>query len=105
MAGAESNTSIAFGYFAESYIDFGLPVMYLPIFFSDCSPAFVSDDLPASLPPRTGGRGDDRRLLVLALSFERSWDRILGIGLTLMIVITFTLVLAERLFGRIPKGQ
>jgi hypothetical protein len=32
VAGRETNTSIAFGYSAESYIDFGLPWMFLPVF-------------------------------------------------------------------------
>ena len=31
VAGAESDTSIAFGYIAESYVDFGIPGMFLPI--------------------------------------------------------------------------
>ena len=30
VAGAESNTSIAFGYAAESYVDFGMPWMFVP---------------------------------------------------------------------------
>ncbi len=32
VAGAEQNTSIAFGYAAEAYVDFGLPWMFLPVF-------------------------------------------------------------------------
>ena len=32
VAGRESNTSIAFGYAAEAYIDFGIPVMFVPVF-------------------------------------------------------------------------
>ena len=32
VAGADQGTSIAFGYAAESYIDFGIPLMFLPIF-------------------------------------------------------------------------
>ena len=105
VAGAESNTSIAFGYFAESYIDFGLPVMYVPIFLFG---------LFAGVSYRMICRLLYHRELAVAVTtvvmwsslylFERSWDRILGIGLTLMIVITLTLVVAERLFGRIPKG-
>jgi hypothetical protein len=105
VAGAETNTTIAFGYFAESYIDFGVPVMYVPIF------AF---GLFAGVSYRMICRLLYHRELAVAVTtvvfwsslylFERSWDRILGIGLTLMIVITLTLVLAERLFGRIPKG-
>lgn len=31
VAGAEQDTSIAFGYAAESYVDFGLPAMFLPV--------------------------------------------------------------------------
>jgi hypothetical protein len=31
VAGRESNTSIAFGYSAEAYIDFGLPLMFAPV--------------------------------------------------------------------------
>jgi len=105
VAGAESNTSIAFGYFAESYIDFGLPVMYVPIFLFG---------LFAGVSYRMIGRLLYHRELAVAVNtvvfwaalylFERSWDRIFGIGLTLMIVITLTLVITERLFGRIPKG-
>ena len=32
VPGAEQNTSIAFGYAAESYVDFGLPGMFVPVF-------------------------------------------------------------------------
>ena len=32
VAGRETNTSIAFGYSAEAYIDFGLPLMFAPVF-------------------------------------------------------------------------
>ena len=105
VAGAESNTSIAFGYFAESYIDFGIPVMYVPVFLFG---------LFAGVSYRMICRILYHRELAVAVTtvvfwsslylFERSWDRILGIGLTLMIVITLTLVVAERLFGRIPRG-
>ena len=31
VAGSESNTSIAFGNAAESYVDYGLPWMFVPI--------------------------------------------------------------------------
>jgi hypothetical protein len=31
VAGPESGTSIAFGYAAESYVDFGIPWMFLPV--------------------------------------------------------------------------
>ncbi|MDP1569793.1 MAG: hypothetical protein Q8L86_07300 [Vicinamibacterales bacterium] len=31
VAGAEQDTSIAFGYAAEAYVDFGVPLMFLPV--------------------------------------------------------------------------
>jgi hypothetical protein len=31
VAGADQNTSIAFGYVAESYVDFGVPMMFIPM--------------------------------------------------------------------------
>jgi hypothetical protein len=31
VAGAERDTSIAFGYAAEAYVDFGVPIMFLPV--------------------------------------------------------------------------
>jgi hypothetical protein len=32
VAGREVNTSIAFGYSAEAYVDFGIPLMFVPVF-------------------------------------------------------------------------
>jgi hypothetical protein len=32
VAGREQNTTIAFGYVIQSYIDFGVPMMFLPTF-------------------------------------------------------------------------
>ncbi len=32
VAGTERDTSIAFGYAAESYVDFGVPAMFIPVF-------------------------------------------------------------------------
>ena len=32
VAGEKENTNIAFGYAAESYVDFGVPLMFLPVF-------------------------------------------------------------------------
>jgi hypothetical protein len=105
VAGAESNTSIAFGYFAESYIDFGVPVMFVPIFLFG---------LFMGVAYRVVCKVLYHRELAVAVTtvvfwsaiylFERSWDRILGIGLTHMFVITLTLFLAERLFGRLPRN-
>ena len=47
VAGREDGTSIAFGYAAESYIDFGLPLMFLPVFGFGLFVGFCYALLPA----------------------------------------------------------
>ena len=62
VAGANEDTDIAFGYAAESYIDFGVPMMFMPVFIW----AHVHGDLlcrhvqvlPASRHRRVGHDGD-----------------------------------------------
>jgi len=104
VAGAESNTSIAFGYFAEAYVDFGVPVMYVPIFFFGLFMGVGYRIICKVLYHRELAVAVTTVVFWSAIYlFERSWDRILGIGLTQMIVITLTLFLTERLFGRIPR--
>jgi hypothetical protein len=98
VAGAERNTSIAFGYAAESYVDFGVPVMFLPIFLFG---------LFLGAAYRLVNRWIWHEELAVAVSaivfwmslflFERSWDRTIGLTLTYMIVMTGSCIVMERL--------
>lgn len=82
VSGREKGTSIAFGYAAESYVDFGIPLMFLPIFFYGCL---------AGLADRVFGRifrseevlqGVRVTFLWTALYlFESSWTILLGISI------------------------
>jgi len=97
VAGRENNTSIAFGYSIESYIDFGVPLMFLPVFafglfigaayalfraliwHSELFVAFATVAFWLSV-----------------YLFERSWATMLGSTMSLMIYLGPPVVLLDR---------
>lgn len=97
VAGAERGTSIAFGYVAESYVDFGIPYMFIP---------------PLVFGVLMGGaylwflRVINFRELGITLvtcvfwlnlySFERSWARLLGLAFTMMAYLGGVVFLVDR---------
>ena len=102
VAGAETDTSIAFGYAGESYIDFGLPWMFLPV--------FVYGTL-MGVAYRVVARTIKHRELLVAYStvafwlglylFERSWVMTLGEAVGMLVYVGGPLVLVDRfLLGR-----
>jgi hypothetical protein len=107
VAGEESGTSIAFGYAAESYVDFGLPVMFVPVLvwgiFLGMSYHFL----------RYLIRHDELRVPLLvvvfwmALSqFERSWAKTMGLTGTLLIYLgLFTYFIDRWLVQRYLSHQ
>ncbi len=88
VAGKEQGVSIAFGYAIESYIDFGVPLMFLPIFLWGCFMGWAYRVCLAWTPNRE---------LTIAITcvicwkslylFEKSWDKTLGEALTLVIFL------------------
>lgn len=101
VAGEEEGTSIAFGYAAESYVDFGLPWMFAPILVY----GFVMGMAYASLL-----RFILHRELAVALVtvvfwlslflFERSWVKMLGLSLTLMLFLGGAIFVVDRVLLR-----
>jgi hypothetical protein len=97
VAGAESGTSIAFGYAAESYVDFGLPWMFLPVF---------GFGLAMGMVYRIVARSIKHRELLVAYStvtfwfalylFERSWVVTLGEAVGLLVYVGTPIVLLDR---------
>ena len=107
VAGAETGTSIAFGYAAESYVDFGLPRMFLPVF------AFA---IAIGMIYRIVARNIKHRELLVAYStvtfwftlylFERSWVVTLGESVALLVYVGTPMVLLDRfLLIRFEKQQ
>nr|UXE44955.1 hypothetical protein Hi04_10k_c3996_00030 [uncultured bacterium] len=99
VAGEESNTDIAFGYAAESYIDFGVPLMFLPMLvwatFIGAACSFIAReykhrDLAVAIVTVIGW-------MSLYL-FERSWAKTIGLGGTLLIYAGGLCYILDRLW-------
>jgi len=97
VAGAESNTSIAFGYAAEAYVDFGLPWMFVPVIifgllvgvtFQMWTSVIQHRDLAVALTTVV-------YWLTLYL-FERSWAKMLGLSITLMVYLGGLVYLVDQ---------
>jgi hypothetical protein len=99
VAGANEDTDIAFGYAAESYIDFGVPMMFLPVFiwgtfmgvcYAGMFKYFRHRDIAVSVTTVICW-------LTLYL-FERSWTKTIGLGGTLMIYVGTLSFVLDRLW-------
>jgi len=106
-AGEEKGTSIAFGYAAESYVDFGVPLMFLPILVY----AFL-----IGMAYHGWLRVIRHRELAIAFVtvtfwmclylFERSWIKTLGLTLTMMVYLGGAAFVLDRilLWQRSPRA-
>jgi len=107
VAGRESNTSIAFGYAAEAYIDFGIPLMFVPVF---CFGLFIG-----AMYALFRSIIWHRELFVAfgtvafwlsAYLFERSWATMLGVTVGFMVYLGSPTVLIDRfLLVRFAAGK
>ena len=88
VAGTDEGTSIAFGYAAESYVDFGLPYMFIPV---------IIFGFLLGLAYQTWFSVIKHRELAVSLVtvifwitlylFERSWVKTLGTTITMMVYL------------------
>jgi len=97
VAGREHGTSIAFGYAAESYIDFGIPLMFLPVFgfgvfLGFCYVFFRPLIWHRELFVAFGTVA----FWLSAYLFERDWANMLGISVSLMVYLGAPVVLLDR---------
>jgi hypothetical protein len=97
VAGREVSTSIAFGYSIESYIDFGLPWMFLPVL---CYGIFVGGCYALF---RSWIRHHELFVAFATVSFwlslylfERSWATMLGVTVGFMVYLGGPMVLLDR---------
>jgi hypothetical protein len=97
VAGAETGTSIAFGYAAESYIDYGLPWMFAPVFCYALVMGLAYRFFTRTLHHRELLVGYCTVTFWLGLYlFERSWARTLGESLALIVYVGLPLLLVDR---------
>jgi hypothetical protein len=98
VAGREENTSIAFGYAAESYVDFGLPLMFLPVLLFGLAMGVVYHAFLRAI--WSGEIAASVVTVVFWLSlylFERSWANLLGYSAALIVYLGLPMVLLDRL--------
>jgi len=101
VAGREVRTSYAFGYVAESYVDFGLPLMFVPIFLYGVGAGLAHRRLRRSI------RHPELRTAIIVVLFwlslylfEVSWVIMIGWAITRLIVLGTGAVIADRFLLR-----
>jgi hypothetical protein len=97
VAGRESNTSIAFGYSAEAYIDCGIPLMFVPVFAFGLFIGFCYALFRSIIWHRELFVAFATVSFWLSLYlFERSWATLLGVALGFMVYLGGPIVLLDR---------
>jgi hypothetical protein len=88
VAGEEQNTSIAFGYAAEMFIDFGVPLMFLPVFGFAFLMGLAYEELRVRIHHDELRRGLLAVIFWLSLYlFERSLAKTMGLAGTLLVYL------------------
>jgi len=88
VAGAEQNTDIAFGYAAESYIDYGIPVMFVPMVIWAAFIGFAYAIILRQFHHRDIAISVSMIICWMSLYlFERSWAKTIGLGGTMLIYV------------------
>jgi hypothetical protein len=101
VAGRESGTSIAFGAMAESYVDFGMPMMFIPpvLFGIFCGIAYGW--MQRMIHHRELSAATITVIFWITLYlFERSWANTLGESFGLLVYLGAPIVLMDRLLYR-----
>ena len=97
VAGAEQETSIAFGYAAESYVDFGVPLMFVPVFIFGILMGMAYHEWLRIIRHRELAVGLVAVMFWMALYlFERSWIKNLGLTLTMMVYLGGATLVLDR---------
>jgi hypothetical protein len=97
VAGFEQNTTIAFGYAAESYVDFGIPLMFMPMLIAGIGIGAAYEWLLRSIAHR------DLAVAVVTSTFwinlymfERAWARFIGMLVTMLVYVGLVAWLLDR---------
>jgi hypothetical protein len=99
VAGRERNTSFAFGYVAESYVDFAIPLMLLPIFIFGLAMGYADRGLHKLIQNDELLAGVRAVILWSTMYlYERSWVMMIGQALTMIVVLGGAAVAADSLF-------
>jgi len=99
VADASKGTSIGIGYVGESYVDFGVPLMFVPIFLFGMAVGFGYAHLVRKTKPRIIGIGLGTSLLLNSVLFlESSNAKMLGGFVSSFMVYLVFLQVQKRVF-------
>jgi hypothetical protein len=105
VAGREIYTSYAFGYAAESYVDFGIPLMFAPVFVWGLLLGAARARLARAI------RHQELRIAVLLVIswymlflFERAWVLMIGLTITQLVVIGGGAVVLDNIMLQARKS-
>jgi hypothetical protein len=99
VAGEDQQTDIAFGYAAESYVDFGIPMMFVPMFIWSAFIGVAIAGILRVFRHRDIAVSVSTVIAWLALYlFERSWAKTIGLSGTLLIYAGGLSFLLDRLW-------
>ncbi len=110
-SGEENYTSIAFGYAAESYLDFGVPWMFVPILIWGLVMGMIYRLFFKLISHRELAIAIGTVIFWLSLYlFERSWIKTLGQTATMLVYLTAIAIVIDRLLltqkpGRAYSGE
>jgi hypothetical protein len=97
VAGPEQNTTISFGYPIQSYIDYGIPVMFVPIFLYAVLMGMAYRLLLRLLLHREISVAVVTVIFWMSLyAANKSWAKLLGFSLTLLVSLGGVTFLIDR---------
>jgi hypothetical protein len=106
VGGRETNTSYAFGYVGEAYVDFGLPFMFLPIFAFGLFFGFAYRWLGRHI---TDDELRNGAIIVIAWStlglYEASWVMLIGPAVTILVALGGGAFFLDKLFRATSKER
>jgi len=106
VSGRENNTSYAFGYAGEAYVDFGVPLMFLPVLAFGLAMGVAYRFLQRSI------RHVELRTGVIIVTFwstlsvyEASWVMMIGLSLTILTVLGGSAILIDRMLLSVDRSH
>jgi hypothetical protein len=105
VAGDEAGVNIAFGYVAEAYIDFGVPMMLIPMLCFGFAMGLAYRLLQRLIRDRDLAAATLTVTFWVSLYlFERSWVKMLGTSGMVLLTVGGAAVLVDRLLGGRPRA-